>query len=94
VRLSEAQGHIDGGLITGLYAVRNPEKLSHMEQETTLRHWVWGRLHLEVNLKPVPDREIVDVAAQRRSPVNRVLTGCSRGAAAGDRLPRAREELS
>jgi RNA polymerase sigma-70 factor (ECF subfamily) len=25
------------GLITGLYAVRNPEKLSHMEQETTLR---------------------------------------------------------
>ena len=29
--------HIDDGLITGLYAVRNPEKLSHMEQETTLR---------------------------------------------------------
>jgi RNA polymerase sigma-70 factor (TIGR02957 family) len=28
--------HIDGGLITGLYAVRNPEKLSHVEQETTL----------------------------------------------------------
>ena len=28
---------IDAGLITGLYAVRNPEKLSHMEQETTLR---------------------------------------------------------
>ena len=28
---------IDDGLITGLYAVRNPEKLSHMEQETTLR---------------------------------------------------------
>ena len=28
---------IDGGLITGLYAVRNPEKLSHMERETTLR---------------------------------------------------------
>jgi RNA polymerase sigma-70 factor, ECF subfamily len=27
---------IDDGLITGLYAVRNPEKLSHMEQETTL----------------------------------------------------------
>ncbi|MEH0843645.1 RNA polymerase sigma-70 factor [Micromonospora sp. CPCC 205711] len=27
---------IDGGLITGLYAVRNPEKLSHMERETTL----------------------------------------------------------
>jgi hypothetical protein len=25
------------GLITGLYAVRNPEKLSHMEQETMLR---------------------------------------------------------
>jgi RNA polymerase sigma-70 factor (TIGR02957 family) len=25
------------GLITGLYAVRNPEKLSHMERETTLR---------------------------------------------------------
>jgi RNA polymerase sigma-70 factor (ECF subfamily) len=29
--------HLDGGLITGLYAVRNPEKLSHMERETTLR---------------------------------------------------------
>ena len=28
---------IDDDLITGLYAVRNPEKLSHMEQETTLR---------------------------------------------------------
>ncbi len=28
---------IDDGLITGLYAVRNPEKLPHMEQETTLR---------------------------------------------------------
>jgi len=28
---------IDDGLITGLYAVRNPEKLSHMEQEATLR---------------------------------------------------------
>ncbi|MEV6588252.1 hypothetical protein AB0N36_09480 [Streptomyces acidicola] len=28
---------IDGGLITGLYAVRNPEKLSHLERETTLR---------------------------------------------------------
>ena len=28
---------IDEGLITGLYSVRNPEKLSHMEQETTLR---------------------------------------------------------
>jgi RNA polymerase sigma-70 factor (ECF subfamily) len=28
---------IDDGLITGLYAVRNPQKLSHMEQETTLR---------------------------------------------------------
>ncbi|MCF3102218.1 RNA polymerase sigma-70 factor [Streptomyces roseoverticillatus] len=27
---------IDEGLITGLYAVRNPEKLSHMRQETTL----------------------------------------------------------
>ncbi|MFG1966840.1 RNA polymerase sigma-70 factor [Nonomuraea sp. NPDC049028] len=27
---------IDGGLITGLYAVRNPEKLSHMEWETTV----------------------------------------------------------
>jgi len=29
---------IDDGLVTGLYAMRNPEKLSHMEQETTLRH--------------------------------------------------------
>ncbi|MFX0575386.1 RNA polymerase sigma-70 factor [Nocardia nepalensis] len=28
---------IDNGLITGLYAVRNPEKLSHMHRETTLR---------------------------------------------------------
>ncbi len=28
---------LDDGLITGLYAVRNPEKLSHLEQETTLR---------------------------------------------------------
>jgi RNA polymerase sigma-70 factor (ECF subfamily) len=28
---------IDHGLITGLYAVRNPEKLTHMERETALR---------------------------------------------------------
>jgi RNA polymerase sigma-70 factor (ECF subfamily) len=28
---------IDDGFITGLYAVRNPEKLTHMEQETALR---------------------------------------------------------
>ncbi len=28
---------IDDGLITGLYAVRNPEKLSHMRRETVLR---------------------------------------------------------
>jgi hypothetical protein len=28
---------IDGGLVTGLYAVRNPEKLSHMRHETALR---------------------------------------------------------
>jgi RNA polymerase sigma-70 factor (TIGR02957 family) len=28
---------IDDGLITGLYAVRNPEKLSRIEHETTLR---------------------------------------------------------
>jgi len=28
---------IDNGLITGLYAVRNPAKLSHMERETALR---------------------------------------------------------
>ncbi|MCG8918364.1 RNA polymerase sigma-70 factor [Actinokineospora sp. PR83] len=27
---------VEDGLITGLYAVRNPEKLSHMERETTL----------------------------------------------------------
>jgi hypothetical protein len=27
---------IDDGLITGLYAVRNPEKLSGMERETTV----------------------------------------------------------
>ncbi len=28
---------IDDGLVTGLYAVRNPEKLSHMTHETALR---------------------------------------------------------
>ena len=28
---------IDDGLISGLYAVRNPEKLARMEQQTTLR---------------------------------------------------------
>ncbi|GAB3491404.1 RNA polymerase sigma-70 factor [Amycolatopsis cihanbeyliensis] len=28
---------IDEGLVTGLYAVRNPEKLSHMQRETALR---------------------------------------------------------
>ncbi|WP_434440028.1 RNA polymerase sigma-70 factor [Lentzea sp. E54] len=28
---------IEDGLISGLYAVRNPEKLSHMDHETTLR---------------------------------------------------------
>jgi RNA polymerase sigma-70 factor (TIGR02957 family) len=28
---------LDDGLITGLYAVRNPEKLSHMQRETALR---------------------------------------------------------
>ncbi|GLY80219.1 RNA polymerase sigma-70 factor [Actinoallomurus iriomotensis] len=28
---------VDDGLITGLYAVRNPEKLSRVERETTLR---------------------------------------------------------
>ncbi|GLZ62268.1 RNA polymerase sigma-70 factor [Micromonospora sp. NBRC 107095] len=28
---------IDDGLITGVYAVRNPEKLSHVRRETTLR---------------------------------------------------------
>jgi RNA polymerase sigma-70 factor (ECF subfamily) len=28
---------IDDGLVTGLYAIRNPEKLSHMERETALR---------------------------------------------------------
>ena len=27
---------IDDGLITGLYAVRNPEKLSHMQRQTAL----------------------------------------------------------
>jgi RNA polymerase sigma-70 factor (ECF subfamily) len=30
---------IDDGLITGLYAVRNPEKLSHMDKETALRRF-------------------------------------------------------
>ncbi len=28
---------IDDGLVTGLYAVRSPEKLSHLERETALR---------------------------------------------------------
>lgn len=28
---------VDDGLVAGLYAVRNPEKLSHLEWETTLR---------------------------------------------------------
>jgi hypothetical protein len=28
---------VDDGLVTGLYAMRNPEKLSHMERETALR---------------------------------------------------------
>jgi RNA polymerase sigma-70 factor (ECF subfamily) len=28
---------IDDGLISGLYAVRNPEKLARMEQQTILR---------------------------------------------------------
>ncbi len=27
----------DDGLVTGLYAVRNPQKLSHMVRETVLR---------------------------------------------------------
>ncbi|MFI7102609.1 RNA polymerase sigma-70 factor [Streptomyces sp. NPDC050161] len=30
------EARIDNGLITGLYAVRNPEKLSHMRRENTL----------------------------------------------------------
>ncbi|MFI9460941.1 RNA polymerase sigma-70 factor [Streptomyces xiamenensis] len=29
--------HVDNGLITGLYAVRNPEKMTHMDRETALR---------------------------------------------------------
>jgi hypothetical protein len=33
---------IDDGLITGLYAVRNPEKLSHMQRETALHRCVQG----------------------------------------------------
>jgi hypothetical protein len=28
---------IDDGLITGLYSVRNPQKLSYMQRETALR---------------------------------------------------------
>jgi hypothetical protein len=27
---------VEGGLVTGLCAVRNPEKLSHVERETAL----------------------------------------------------------
>lgn len=30
---------IDDGLVSGLYAVRNPEKLSHMRHATALRRW-------------------------------------------------------
>src|ERR1700692_1148409 len=30
---------IDDGLITGLYAVRNPEKLSRVERETAVSRW-------------------------------------------------------
>ena len=32
----------DNGLITGLYAVRNPEKLSRMERETILGRLLFG----------------------------------------------------
>lgn len=31
---------VDDGLVTGLYVVRNPEKLSNVERETTLRRRV------------------------------------------------------
>jgi hypothetical protein len=27
---------VEGGLVTGIYTVRNPEKLSRMERETAL----------------------------------------------------------
>jgi len=27
---------LDGGLVTGLYAVRNPAKLSHLDRQTAL----------------------------------------------------------
>jgi hypothetical protein len=50
--------------------------------------------HLEVSLKSLPDPGIVDVPAQRRSPVKRRLTGCPRRAATGGCLPRTREETS
>ncbi|MFB7733337.1 hypothetical protein ACFC08_02845 [Streptomyces sp. NPDC056112] len=37
---------IEDGLVTGLHAVRNPEKLSRMHRETPLptaeRAWAWG----------------------------------------------------
>jgi hypothetical protein len=49
---------------------------------------------LEVGLKSFLVRGIVDVAAQRRSPVKRLLTGCPRRAATGGRLPRTQEEGS
>ncbi len=35
--LPDARVRVDDGLVTGLYAVRNPEKLSRMEQATSLR---------------------------------------------------------
>ena len=37
---------IDDGLITGLYAVRNPEKLSRMERETAVSRESAGGLAL------------------------------------------------
>src|SRR6266496_5514091 len=50
---------IDDGLITGLYAVCNPEKLSHMEQETTLPGPARRRLH-------VPERDRLRSLISRR----------------------------
>jgi RNA polymerase sigma-70 factor (ECF subfamily) len=47
---------IDDGLVTGLYAVRNPEKLSHMQQETTLRRLVRGTRKRATHLASPPAR--------------------------------------
>ncbi|MEV6494089.1 RNA polymerase sigma-70 factor [Actinoplanes sp. NPDC051633] len=48
---------IDDGLVTGLYAVRNPEKLTHMTRETALRRCAAGSAAEATQLsRPAPGR--------------------------------------